>query len=88
MSLDNVLAVAGAARDHLWVLVVGLAISVVLMGLAATFIAKLLGKHRWIAWVGLVVIFYVALAMMWEGWHQVEPFVFGTFPAVAPAPAP
>ena len=73
MSLDNVLAVAGAAREHLWVMVVGLSISVVLMGVAATLIARLLGKHRWIAWLGLGVIFYVALHMMWEGWHQVEP---------------
>lgn len=71
MSLDNVLAVAGAAKDHLWVLIVGLAISVVLMGVAASFIAKLLDRHRWIAWLGLVVILYVALKMIVEGTEQV-----------------
>jgi YjbE family integral membrane protein len=71
MSLDNVLAVAGAAKDHLWVLVVGLAISVVLMGVAANFIAGLLNKHRWIAWVGLLVILYVAIEMIWSGTNQV-----------------
>jgi YjbE family integral membrane protein len=71
MSLDNVLAVAGAAREHLWVLIVGLAISVVLMGVAATLIARLLERHRWIAWVGLLVILYVAIQMILEGSHQV-----------------
>jgi YjbE family integral membrane protein len=71
MSLDNVLAVAGAAKDHPYVLIVGLAISVVLMGVAATFIANLLNKHRWIAWVGLLVIVYVAGDMMWTGTHEV-----------------
>ena len=73
MSLDNVLAVAGAAEDHPWVLVVGIAISVVLMGVAAGFIAKLLEKYRWIAWVGLLVIVYVAGKMIWEGFHEVAP---------------
>jgi YjbE family integral membrane protein len=81
MSLDNVLAVAGAARDHLWVLVVGLAISVVLMGVAATFIAKLLERYRWIAWVGLLVILYVAVQMIWTGGGEVLPYVNGTAPA-------
>ncbi len=71
MSLDNVLAVAGAAKDHTWVLVVGLAISVVLMGVAATLIASLLNKHKWIAWVGLLVILYVAGDMVWQGTHEV-----------------
>lgn len=71
MSLDNVLAVAGASREHTWVLVVGLALSVAFMGLAATFIARLLQKHHWIAYVGLLVIFYVAVVMIWEGGHQV-----------------
>ncbi|MDQ1078325.1 TerC family protein [Pseudoroseomonas cervicalis] len=75
MSLDNVLAVAGAAKDHLWVLVVGLAISVVLMGVAATFIAKLLERHRWIAWVGLLVILYVAVEMIWKGGGEVLPYL-------------
>ena len=71
MSLDNVLAVAGAAKDHVWVLVVGLAISVLLMGVAATLIARLLGRHRWIAWLGLLVILYVALQMIVQGTYQV-----------------
>ena len=71
MSLDNVLAVAGAAKDHPYILVFGLAVSVVLMGVAATFIAKLLDKHRWIAWVGLLVILYVAATMIYEGTFQI-----------------
>ncbi|MBL6459130.1 TerC family protein [Belnapia sp. T6] len=71
MSLDNVLAVAGLARDHLWVLVVGLAASVVMMGIAATIIARLLGRYPWISWIGLLVILYVALEMIWTGWHEV-----------------
>ncbi len=75
MSLDNVLAVAGAAQDHPYVLVIGLAFSVVLMGVAATLIANLLNKHRWIAWVGLLVILYVAFNMIYEGTHQVTEAV-------------
>jgi YjbE family integral membrane protein len=71
MSLDNVLAVAGAAKDHPYIMIIGLAVSVVLMGVAATFIARLLEKHRWIAWVGLLVILYVAAQMIWEGTHQI-----------------
>lgn len=71
MSLDNVLAVAGAAKDHPYILIVGLAVSVVLMGVAATLIARLLDKHRWIAWVGLLVILYVAIMMIYEGTSQV-----------------
>ncbi len=67
MSLDNVLAVAGAARDHLWVLAVGLVLSVALMGAAASIIARLLNRYHWIAYIGLVVILYVALRMMWDG---------------------
>ena len=77
MSLDNVLAVAGAAKDHPTVLIIGLALSIAMMGFAASFIAKLLNKHRWIAFVGLAIIVYVALKMMWEGWHQVEPVLLG-----------
>ena len=75
MSLDNVLAVAGAAKDHPYILIIGLAVSVVLMGVAATLIARLLDKHRWIAWVGLLVILYVAFNMIWEGTHQVTEAV-------------
>ena len=71
MSLDNVLAVAGAANGHTWVLVTGLAISVVLMGVAANWIANLLERQRWVAWVGLLVVFYVALKLIWEGGHEV-----------------
>jgi predicted tellurium resistance membrane protein TerC len=72
-----VLAVAGAAHGHPTVLVIGLILSVALMGLAASWIAGLLNKHRWIAYVGLLIILYVALKMMWEGWHEVEPMVLG-----------
>ncbi|WP_246849727.1 TerC family protein [Rubellimicrobium arenae] len=72
MSLDNVLAVAGAARDHFTVLIIGLVLSIALMGLASTFIARLIGRYRWIAYVGLLIILYVALKMIWEGWHEVE----------------
>ena len=71
MSLDNVLAVAGAAGESLWVLVVGLTISVALMGLAANLIARLLERHRWIAWIGLAIVLYVALKMIWEGGQEV-----------------
>ena len=67
MSLDNVLAVAGVAREDWWVLVVGLALSVGFMGLAAAVIARLLGRFHWIAYVGLAVIFYVALQMIFDG---------------------
>ena len=71
MSLDNVLAVAGIARDHTWVLVVGLVLSVAFMGLAAAWIARQLEHRPWIAYVGLVVIFYVAMAMIVEGWREI-----------------
>ena len=67
MSLDNVLAVAGIAREHVWVLIVGLVLSVVFMGVAATFIARLLARHHWIAYVGLVVILYVSITMIFDG---------------------
>lgn len=79
MSLDNVLAVAGAAREHPSVLIIGLALSIALMGLAASFIARLLGRYRWIAYVGLAIILYVALKMIWEGWHEVGPAVAAQF---------
>ncbi|MFA6021407.1 MAG: TerC family protein [Rhodospirillales bacterium] len=67
MSLDNVLAVAGAAREHTGVLILGLALSVALMGLAASFVARLLQRHHWIAYVGLIVILFVAVKMIWDG---------------------
>jgi YjbE family integral membrane protein len=78
MSLDNVLAVAGAARDHPWVLVFGLVLSIALMGAAASYIARLLQKHRWIAYVGLVIILYVALDMIYRGGLEVWPAFAGT----------
>ncbi|MFN3575643.1 MAG: TerC family protein [Tabrizicola sp.] len=77
MSLDNVLAVAGAAHGHPTVLIVGLVLSIALMGFAASWIANLLSRYRWIAYLGLLIILYVALKMMWEGWHEVEPIVLG-----------
>jgi YjbE family integral membrane protein len=67
MSLDNVLAVAGAAKDSLVVLVAGLAFSIALMAAAATLVAKLLARHRWVAWPGLAIILYVAVEMIWRG---------------------
>jgi YjbE family integral membrane protein len=73
MSLDNVLAVAGAAREHPYVLVFGLGLSIALMGVAASYIAQLLQKHRWIAYVGLAVILYVAFEMIYRGSHEVLP---------------
>ncbi|MPZ37493.1 MAG: YjbE family putative metal transport protein [Rhizobiales bacterium] len=75
MSLDNVLAVAGAAREHPYVLVFGLVLSIALMGIAASFIARLLQKHRWIAYVGLAVILYVAVEMCIRGSLEVKPIV-------------
>ena len=72
MSLDNVLAVAGAAREHPTVLIFGLALSIALMGVAASLIARLLHRHRWIAWLGLLIVLYVALHMIWEGWVDVR----------------
>ena len=71
MSLDNVLAVAGAAGDHGWVLVIGLLISVVLTGVASAYIAGLLNRYPWIAYLGLAIIAYVAGDMLWRGTHEV-----------------
>jgi len=71
MSIDNVLAVAGAAREHPWVLAVGLLISVILMGVAARLIATLLERHRWIAWSGLLMVLYIALKLIWDGGHDI-----------------
>jgi YjbE family integral membrane protein len=79
MSLDNVLAVAGASKDHPYILIIGLAVSVVLMGVAASLIARLLDRHRWIAWLGLLVILYVALSMIWEGTNEVASTVPGAY---------
>ena len=71
MSLDNVLAVAGVARDHLWVLIFGLVLSIAFMGLAAAYIARILARNHWIGYVGLAVILYVAASMIYEGTIQV-----------------
>ena len=77
MSLDNVLAVAGAAMDHPTVLIIGLGLSIALMGFAASFVARLLHKYRWIAYVGLVIIFYVAVKMFLDGAVDQFPDQFG-----------
>jgi YjbE family integral membrane protein len=71
MSLDNVLAVAGAASGSTWVLATGLLLSVVLMGVAANLMASMLERHRWIAWFGLLVVLYVSISMIWHGSHEV-----------------
>jgi YjbE family integral membrane protein len=84
MSLDNVLAVAGAADGHGWVLVVGLAVSVALMGAAASFIATLLDRYRWIAWAGLLIVLTVALKMIWEGGQEVIDTAWPGWLPVAP----
>ena len=75
MSLDNVLAIAGAAREHPFVLVFGLLLSITLMGVAADWISRLLQKHRWIAYVGLAIILYVASEMIYRGAHELEPVI-------------
>ena len=78
MSLDNVLAVAGAAKDHVTVLIIGLVFSIALMGLAANLVAKLLHRYQWISYVGLLVIVYVALNMLYHGtvevWPNIQPY--------------
>ena len=75
MSLDNVLVVAAIAKNNPAVLFIGLTCSVLIMGLGANLVAKLVQKYHWIAWVGLVIILYVALGMIWEGWHQIAPLL-------------
>jgi YjbE family integral membrane protein len=72
MSLDNVLAVAGAAKGSPLVLIIGLAVAVLLMAVASSYIASLLARYPWITWVGLLIILWVALSMMWDGWNQIE----------------
>jgi len=71
MSLDNVLAVAGAAKGELWILVVGLTVAIVFMALLSAYIAGLLARYPWISWIGLLIIVYVALEMIWTGTHQI-----------------
>jgi YjbE family integral membrane protein len=75
MSLDNVLAVAGAAQGSTWVLATGLLLSVVLMGVAANLLANLLERYRWIAWIGLLIVLYVAATMIWHGAFDVAEAV-------------
>jgi YjbE family integral membrane protein len=89
MSLDNVLAVAGAAQHHFEALVFGLGLSVVLMGVASSFIARLLNRFRWIAWVGLAVILYVALRMVYDGADQLLGHTLPNIPLIkGPLPLP
>lgn len=71
MSLDNILAVTGAAKDHLMILIFGLALSIALMGVAANFIARFMDRYRWITYIGIALIAYVAFDMIWRGAHQV-----------------
>jgi YjbE family integral membrane protein len=71
MSLDNVLAVAGAARDHMGILIFGLVLSIALMGVAATFIARILHRYHWLNYVGLAIITLVAVSMIYEGAYEV-----------------
>jgi YjbE family integral membrane protein len=79
MSLDNVLAVAGAAREHLWVMICGLFLSVVLMGFGAKLVSSWIERYKWIAWVGLILIIFVGGKMIFEGLHP----MFVAHPAVA-----
>jgi len=75
MSLDNVLAIVGAAREHPFILVFGLLLSITLMGVAADWISRLLQRHRWIAYAGLAIILYVAGEMIYRGAHELEPMI-------------
>jgi predicted tellurium resistance membrane protein TerC len=77
MSLDNVLAVAGAAGESTLVLVIGLAVAIILMAVASTYIAKLLHRYPWIAWVGLIIILYVALDMIYRDSHHIACAAYG-----------
>lgn len=75
MSLDNVLAVAGAARNHPLLLGIGLLLSVGMMGAAASLVARIMQRFPGVAWIGIAIVLYVALHMIWEGWHQVVPYL-------------
>jgi YjbE family integral membrane protein len=88
MSLDNVLAVAGAAREHPTVLVLGLLVSIALMGVAASWIARLLHRYRWIGYIGLAIVLYVALHMIWQGHRDLVKDLgrTGEYNAVMPGP--
>ncbi len=76
MSVDNVLAVAGTARDHIWVLVFGLALSVALMGAASTVMARLMSRAPWVVWIGVGIVAYVSLSMIYDGWREVGEHIF------------
>ena len=88
MSLDNVLAVAGAARDHPALLVFGLLLSIALMGVAASWIARFLNRMRWLGYLGLAVVIYVALHMIWDGYRNlvIDMSQTARYNAVMPAP--
>ncbi|MBU6449056.1 MAG: TerC family protein [Rhodospirillales bacterium] len=75
MSLDNVLAVAGAARNHPVLLGFGLVLSIGLMGVAANFVARLMKRFPWIGWIGIGIVFFISVRMIWGGWHQVAPYL-------------
>ncbi|PZU49405.1 MAG: hypothetical protein DI568_06025 [Sphingomonas sp.] len=75
MSLDNVLAVAGASRHHTEIMILGLVLSVALMGIAANYIARLIERYHWIGWIGLALIFYVAMEMIISGGRAVAPLI-------------
>jgi predicted tellurium resistance membrane protein TerC len=85
MSLDNVLAVAGAAREHLWALIFGLGLSVVLMGAASAVIAKLLSRFKWIAWIGFLIIVFVAIRMIYDGADEVFGDALPNIPLISGA---
>lgn len=85
MSLDNVLAVAGAAREHVWALIFGLGLSVVLMGAASAVIAKLLGRYKWIAWIGFLIIVFVAIRMIYDGADEVFGGALPNIPLISGA---
>ena len=78
MSLDNVLAVAGAARDHIEILIFGLVLSIALMAFASTYIANLLDRYHWISYIGLAIIAYVAGDMIWRGGFEIHTVLVGT----------
>lgn len=75
MSLDNVLAVAGAAKGHLWVLIVGLLLSIALMAIAASYIARVLARYHWVTWIGLAIILFVSLDMIYRGFVELQGYV-------------
>jgi YjbE family integral membrane protein len=83
MSLDNVLAVAGAAKGHIWILGVGLILSIILMAIAASFIAKLLARYHWITWIGLAIILFVSVDMIWRGSAELQGYFAAHGGAVA-----